>query len=212
MNAPPTLDLGIVLSTLGLTRGGLETLAIEFARGLAERGHQITIVASRWPRQPAPPDLLALPVRWLWVPCIPAQLAAWRRLARRRPAWPLKIHSLSFAYACRLHPGVRELLARADVSLSLLEIETVMFSLWRAQHGRAHVSYYPGVIDWNWLRRDRSRVRVAISDTIAERSRRTLDLAMHGVVVPEVPAMAGEPLRRAPRGPHADIRGPAGGQ
>jgi glycosyltransferase involved in cell wall biosynthesis len=181
-----TLDLGILMSSLGMVRGGLETVAAQFARALSERGHRVTVVAGRWPPH-ALPAATDLPLRWLRAPCVPAQLAAWRRLARRRPAWPLKIQSLSFAYACRLHPAVRELIARADVTLTFFEIETVLFSRWRQQHGQPHVSYFPGVIDWRWLQRDRSVVRVAISQAIARRCQGVPGLAIDGVVVPGVP-------------------------
>src|SRR4051794_20472099 len=96
------LDIGVYLSSLGLTRGGLETRAMRMAEILVERGYSVTLVAGRVQGQALSQDLAVLPVRWLRVPCIPTHFGGWRRISRRRPGWPLLIQSLSFAYACRL--------------------------------------------------------------------------------------------------------------
>jgi glycosyltransferase involved in cell wall biosynthesis len=180
-----SLSVGILLSTAGLTRGGLETIAVQFARGLAMRGHNVSVVAGYWPGRSLAADLVQLPVRWFRLPCIPFDLPAWGRLAGRlRPGLALKLQSLSFYRACRLHLGVARLISGFDVTLTFLEAETVRFSAWREQRGRPNVSYFPGVIDPNELRRDRSSVRVATSQTIADYSRDTLKLPIDGVVRP----------------------------
>ena len=179
------MQVAIFLSSLGILRGGLETIAARFAAGLAGRGHQVTCVASRCFGRSLPADLGGMPVSWLRVPGLPADLSLgpYGR-SRRARAWWLKAQSLSFVAVCRWHPDVRRLLQMADVSLSLLEIETVYLSRWRRERGGAHLSYFPGVIDGRWLDRDRSTVRVAISRTIAEASGVRVD----GVVAPGIDA------------------------
>jgi glycosyltransferase involved in cell wall biosynthesis len=98
----------------------------------------------------------------------------------------LKIQSLSFYYACRLFPQTRGEIPRYDVTLTFLEVETVLFSIWRRKTGRRNVSYFPGGMDWQWLRRDQSAVRVAISQTIAEKYRREFHLQIDGVAPPGI--------------------------
>ncbi len=187
MSAPVALGVTILISSLGLVRGGLETLAAHFAAGLAERGHRVSLVSGYWPGYPLPEDLAALPVHCLRVPCIPAQLAVWRYFAKDRPGRPLKFQALSFAYACRWLPRARQLVAAADVTLTFHEVETTLLSNWRAQRHQPHVSYFPGLIDQAWLRSDRSTVRVAISHTIADRHRQLPWFTADGVVTPGIP-------------------------
>jgi glycosyltransferase involved in cell wall biosynthesis len=182
------LTVAIFSSSLGLIRGGLETLAGHFASGLAERGHRVTVVAGAFPGYQPPPDFLRLPVRRLVVPCLPLSLRLLRPLAQRRPALLLKLQSLFFTYSFRMRPAVRRLLATADVSLTFLEVETVLISRLRARQGQANVSYFPGVIDLRWLRRDQSQVRVAISHTIADSVRSLAGLDIDGVVPPGIPS------------------------
>ena len=169
----------LLLSSLTLIRGGLESIAAGFARGLAQRGHHVTCVSGRYPGHPLPADLAALPVQWLRLPCL--------RAPRSLPAaTALKLQSLSFIAACRLSPAARRLLAHSDVTLSFLEVETVLLSRWRQRQQRPHVSYFPGGIDWRWLQRDRSTLRLAISHSVARAYEGQLHL--DGVVTPGVNA------------------------
>ncbi|HSM56922.1 MAG TPA: glycosyltransferase family 4 protein [Candidatus Sulfomarinibacteraceae bacterium] len=176
------MKVAIFLSSLGRARGGLETIAAGFARQLAAAGHEVTCVAGRG-GAPLPADLQALPVRWLRLPAVASRGEG------------LALQSLSFSAACFLSPAVRRLLARSDVTLSLLEIETVLLSRWRARGGpgagRPHLSYFPGGIDWRWLRRDRSTVRVATSHTVAQTYAGQHGLRIDGVVTPGVDAALG---------------------
>lgn len=182
-DAPPgRLDVAILLSSLGFLRGGLETTAARLAEGLAGRGHRVTLVGGARPGRRLPEDLAALPVRWVRIPCVPGNLSAWRALRHRRPGLPLKAQSLSFVQACRLDPRVRRLIAVTDVTLTALEIETVLFSGWRANRGRPHISLFPGAIERKWIRRDRSTVRLAMSRDLAERGA-ALGLQVHGVAL-----------------------------
>ena len=172
------LEVTFLLSSLGLVRGGLETTAARWAQGLAARGHRVTLVGGARRGRPLADDLAALPVRWVRVPCV---RRPWRLLSRRRPGLPLKVQSLSFVQACRLDPRVRRLMAASDVTVTMLEIETVLLSRSRARRGLPNVSVFPGVIEWKWLRRDRSDVRLALSREVAEPVQ-ALGLHVHGVV------------------------------
>ena len=185
------MRIAIFLSSWGQLRGGLETIATHFAGGLARRGHQLVCVAGASSRASLPDDLAALPVTWLRVPALPPRPAPLLvRLgpaaSRRSRALSLKAQSLSFLVGCYLRPSIRRLLAGADVTLSFLEIETVLLSHWRLRHGRPHLSYFPGVIDWRWLRRDRSTMRLAISHTLAGAYREVPGFQLDGVVTPGV--------------------------
>jgi glycosyltransferase involved in cell wall biosynthesis len=182
------VKIGLFLSSLGLMRGGLETVGGHLMRRLVERGHVGMVVAGYWPRRGLDPDLASLPVHWTRVPCLPANHPLWRHLGRRRPGLPLKLQSLSFCFACRCHPFARRLVATCDVTWSMLEIETVAFSAWRHRYRRPHISYYPGIIDPGRLRRDRSTLRLAISQMIADRARDSPGLDIHGVLPPGIPA------------------------
>jgi glycosyltransferase involved in cell wall biosynthesis len=88
--------------------------------------------------------------------------------------------------ALRLRPATWRYLQRADVTLSFLETETAMISRWRAARCLPHVSYFAGAVDWRWLRRDRSTVRVGISNTVAKYYEITHQLRCDGVVTPGV--------------------------
>jgi len=180
--APRPLEIAILLSSLGLVRGGLESAATRLAEGLVRRGHGVTVVAGWVPGERLAPDLSSLPVRWLRVPCVPVTFAGWPAVARGRPGLPLKAQSLTFGLACRTDPRVRAVVGEADITVTALEIETVLVSSWRAQRGRPHVSLFPGVIGPSWLARDRSTVRLAISEYVAELARRHLDLRVDEVV------------------------------
>jgi len=177
----------VLISSLGLMRGGIETIAAALAGGLAERGHEVTVIAGAWPGQTLSPELAALPVRWLHVPCVPVRLTGWRYVARRRPGWPLKTQSLTFVCACRLHRHARAAIELADITTTFFEIEATLFSLWRAQYGRPNLSYFSGGIDGAWLWRDRSVVRVAISQMIAARFAHIPGFRVDGVLPPGVP-------------------------
>ncbi len=177
------LRVAIFLSSLGHIRGGLETIAARCAQGLAQHGHAVTCVSGAWPGRSLPSELQELPVGWLRVPFLPPDLPLWPGSSPRSRARRLKFQSLSFSAACRCHPGVRRLLAAAEVTLSVLEIETVYLSRWRTALGRPHVSYFPGIIDRAWIRRDRSTLRLAISHTLAGM---TPDLRVDGVVPPGI--------------------------
>ena len=177
------MQLAIFLSSLGHIRGGLETIATHFAHGLTELGHAVTCVGGGWPGRSLPQDLRTLPLNWLQIPFLPPDLRIWSGSSSRSRARRLKAQSLSFSAACRFHPRARRLLATADVTLSLLEIETVYLSRWRAARHRPHVSYFPGIIDRTWIKRDRSVLRLAISRTLAET---TADLRVDGVVSPGI--------------------------
>ena len=183
----PLLTIGIFLSTLGLVPGGLETWALGLAEALAERGHAVTLIGGYRPGHPLPRELAVLPVRWLRIPCIPARSRAWRSVARRRPGWPIRLQSLSFAYACRMSAQARGLIATADVTLTLLEVETVKIAGWRQARQRPNVSLFPGIIDPRRLRHDRSTLRIAISRMIAAQAARVPGLTIDGVVPPGVP-------------------------
>lgn len=181
----PPLSIGIVISTLGLLRGGLETIATRAAAELAERGHRVTLVSGYWPGRHLPTELRRLPVTWTRVPCVPLNLSIWERLFSSRSSFRLlKIQSLSFYYASRFHPRVNQIMRNLDVTMTFLEVETVLFSRWRQSFARPNASYFPGMIDWNWLKKDRSVVRVAISDMITRRHARLADFQIDAVVPP----------------------------
>ncbi|MDQ4077653.1 MAG: glycosyltransferase family 4 protein [Chloroflexota bacterium] len=181
------LEVVMFLSSLGLIRGGLESWAAFLMGGLVERGHDVTIVAGWWPYRPLGPDLSAMRVRWLRVPTVPVSFPLWNRLiVQRKPGLPLKVQSLTFYYACRSYPAVQELVTTCDVSLTVLEIESVKFSAWRQQHNHPNISCYPGGIEWEWLRKDRSVRRLAISRTIASHAQQLPNFHVHGVVPPGI--------------------------
>lgn len=179
------MQFALFLSTLGLVRGGLETIASTFAQGLAARGHKVTCVAGAWPGRPLPDDLACCGVEWLRLPVLPLDLAGGFGTSTRNRARRLKAQSLSFVVACRCHPSVRHLLATAGATLSLLEIETVYLSRWRTAKRLSHISYFPGVIDRSWIERDKSSLRLAISRTLVDASP---GVRIDGVLAPGIHA------------------------
>ena len=181
------MNVGVVLSTLGLVRGGLETIAANLATGLAGRGHQVTVIAGGPQGSDLAPDFDNLPVRWERAPSLPAMSPGWQRLlSRAGQGRPLEVQSHSFFYACQALPSIRQLMGELDVSLTFLEIETVKIAAWRQRLGKPNVSYFSGGISWQWLQRDRSALRLAISQTIADGYRRRPGFRIDGVVSPGV--------------------------
>lgn len=185
--ARPPLRLALYLSTMGLVRGGLETIATELARGIAARGHDVTVVGGYWPGRPLAADLLAIPVTWLRLPCLAADWPVWQKVAGHRPGALLKWQSRSYNAACRLSRRARRLIDSADVTLAFLDFETVHVGCWRAGLNRAHISYFSGVMDWRRLQRDCATARVAISQTIAGHFHNMPAFAVDGVVTPGAP-------------------------
>lgn len=158
----------MINSGLGLLRGGLETIALKLAQGLAQRGHEVIAIGGAWPGRPLSPELQSMPLHWQRAPCLPLNLPLWGRLGGRVSAGlPLKLQSLSFWYACRSLPELCQTIIACDITLTFLEIETAKISGWRERHDRPNVSYFPGGIDEAWLRQDRSVARIAISKAIA---------------------------------------------
>lgn len=171
------MDVAILLSTLGRVRGGLETRATCFGAGLARRGHRVTLVAPDCGE--LAPDLAALPVHWLRVPCAGSPD--------------------SFHEACRRSSTVSRLMAGSDATLTLFAPDTACFSAWRRSEGRGHVSYYSGG-GRSWLERDVSTVRL-VNPMTAKKSRNVADFPMDGELPPAVPAeLLAAPYEVRPRG------------
>lgn len=160
MQPESPLDIGIVLSTWGLIRGGVETRAAQLARGLAQRGHRVTMVGGLWPGRPLPEDVQRLPVRQLRIPCVPLDLKPWRHVRRRRSGWPQQLQTATFRWNCRLSPAVRRLIAQAQVTVTLLARDSVYVSAWRKRYAKPNLSYFNGG-GRQLLERDSSVVMVA---------------------------------------------------
>jgi glycosyltransferase involved in cell wall biosynthesis len=177
------LDIGIILSSLGLFPGGLETMAGAFARGLAARGHAVTIVTGglRGDRVAASRDLDVLRV-----PCVPLTSRWVRPLGSIRGDWPLLVQSTTFIAACRANPQVRARIERCAVTITFLEPETVAISQWRAAHGLPNISYFPGTIRSARLRGDKSALRFAASATLAAAYADRPEVPIHGVLYPGI--------------------------
>lgn len=175
--------VAIFLSTLGLVRGGLEAIAANFARSLAQRNHKVSLVSGAFPGHVLPEEVANLGLRWLRVPVLPVTLFSSLGTSPAAQARRLKLQALSFVAACRVHPGARRLWATADVTLSFLEIETVYLSRWRAARSMPHVSYFPGIMDRGRIQKDQSHLRLAISHTLATE---TAGLRIDGVVPPGI--------------------------
>jgi glycosyltransferase involved in cell wall biosynthesis len=185
VTVPPLLEVGILVSTLGLLRGGAESMAVQLALGLVRRGHRVTLVGGRWPGRALPEDLAALPVAWLRVPCVPANLwSAFLDKGDRRHQ--LGVHPGSFRCGAALHPGLRRLVATAEVTFTLLPADTALFSAWRRRRGLPHVSYYLGG-GRRWLERDFSTVRLA-NPSAAAKSKHLAEYPVAGPLVPGIPA------------------------
>ncbi|HUG36426.1 MAG TPA: glycosyltransferase family 4 protein, partial [Candidatus Limnocylindrales bacterium] len=173
--------VGILVSSLGLLPGGLESTLAGLAAGLADRGASVTIVAGASADGPLSRALRPPSTHWIHVPCIAANRPFWHPIARRRPGLPLAIQSLTFMVGCAARPDVRALISGADVTLTALEVETVLVSRWRA--GRPNVSIFPGVIDPKWIRHDRSTLRLAVSRAVAARTAARGGVRIDGVLL-----------------------------
>lgn len=174
------MDVAILLSTLGRLRGGLETRAACLGAGLARRGHRVTLVAPLCGE--LLPDLAALPVSWLRVPC-PAPSAS----------------ADAFHEGCRRSSAVRRLMAGCDATFTLFAPDTAHLSAWRRSEGRGHVSYYSGG-GRSWLERDLSTVRL-VNPMTAQKSRHVADFPIDGELLPGVPdALLSAPCTVRPRG------------
>jgi glycosyltransferase involved in cell wall biosynthesis len=189
------MNIGFVLSTRGHVTGGLETIADELASGLAARGHRVTMLAGFRSRAVRRNDLPA-DIDVLWHRVIPWQSALLRSLGRLAATSPLNLQSTTLFLAALANGSSRRRLAGFDVTVSFLEGEAVLFSRYQARRGRASVYYCAGGFDHRWAARDRSTVRVAISQTIADDLKR-LGYRCDGVVTPGI---ASELLERPLRG------------
>ncbi len=183
MAAAPRLHFGFILSSLDTLPGGLETMARGLARAVAARGHQVTTIAGRavWKPSFSVPGIESLVVP---SPSLTGPLA--RPLKRLRPGWALALQSRTFLLACRATPLVFRRILECSVTVTFLELETVAISRWRAALGRPNVAYFPGVVRWRDLRRDRSVLRLAASETLAARYRHLPELPIHGVLYPGI--------------------------
>jgi glycosyltransferase involved in cell wall biosynthesis len=190
----PFLHFGIVLSTLDLAAGGLETLARGLTRGLVERGHRVTTIGGHWLSAAAPAAAGESGAENLRVACPPLSGALGRRLRRVRPGWALRLQSRTFILGCRLTPSVFRRILECSVTLTFLELETVAVAHWRAAAGRPNISYFPGVIRWKDLRRDESALRLAASETLAAAFRGRESLSIDGVLYPGVQTI--DPMAR----------------
>jgi glycosyltransferase involved in cell wall biosynthesis len=178
------LDVAIVVSSHGLLRGGAEAMAVGLGAGLARHGHRVTLVGGRWPGVSLPGDLAALPVDWLRVPCLPANLAG-ALLARTDRRRQLVVHAGSFRWGAALHPGLRRLVARADVTFTLLPKDTLLISAWRCRLGLPHLSYYLGGGQRS-LAGDLSTVRV-VNPAAAAKSPYLADFPVDGPLLAGIP-------------------------
>jgi glycosyltransferase involved in cell wall biosynthesis len=174
------MDVAILLSTLGRLRGGLETRASCLGTALARRGHRVTLVAPL--HGDLLPDLAALPVNWLRVPC-------------PEPGGSAD----AFHEGCRQNAEARRLIAGCDATLTFFAPDTAHFSAWRRSEGRGHVSYYSGG-GRAWLERDLSTVRL-VNPMTAKKSRSAADFPFDGELLPGVPdALLATPFEVRPRG------------
>jgi glycosyltransferase involved in cell wall biosynthesis len=195
----PALHFGLILSSLDRLPGGLETLARGLARSLARRGHRVTTVAGGGLRE----KLHSEPgIEALGVPCPSFKGPLWRPFERIRPGWTLALQSGTFVLACRTTPSVYRRILECPVTVTFLEKETVAVSQWRARLARPNISYFPGVVHWRDVHKDRSVLRLAASRALAANYRNAPELPIHGVLYPGI-----EPEALAARGPavRADV-------
>ena len=186
-SGPRHLHVGIIISSLDMTPGGLETMARGLAHGLAEREHRVTTIAGRWLQANVPDEPRLESLR---VPCPPLKGPAGRSLQRVRPGWALAFQSRAFILACRVTPRVFRRILECSVTVTFLEIETVAVSRWRAALGRPNISYFPGVVRWNELHKDLSVVRLAASETLAASYSAHPEIPIHGVLYPGIEPLA----------------------
>jgi glycosyltransferase involved in cell wall biosynthesis len=165
--------------------GGLETIADRLASGLAERGHEVTLLAGVVPFRHSRRDFPS----GVGVTCVPMLPNTWlvtRLLARAFDAQPLNVQSLTFVGSCLAHRTARRELIGAHIVVSLLEGEAVLLSRYLASRGVGTIYYFSGGIDPGWAYRDRSTLRLAISETVADGCRREHAYRTDGVLVPGV--------------------------
>jgi len=180
-----SLDIGIILSTLAVIRGGLETSAVILTRGFAELGHRVTLVAGTLPGAKLPADLAELPAEWLLVPHLSMRAPLWHNLGLS-PGTAFRLHANSFNAACSLSPRVRRLMARASATMTFLPRETAHFAAWRRRKQLAHISYFPGG-GRRWLARDQSTIRL-VNPAVSIREKDVLaEFPAHGILSSGVP-------------------------
>ncbi len=185
MKVTSGLDIGIVLSTLASSRGGLETTAATLTRGLATRGHKITLIAGMSPGRRLPEDLADLPARWLLAPHV-ALGSSVARAARLSHAKAFRLSTASFQAACALNLPIRDAMARLSVTMTFLPRENAWFSRWRGRRRLAHVSYYPGG-GLRWLARDQSTIRLVNSSVAVREEEELKRYPAHGILQSGVP-------------------------
>jgi len=189
--------IGFILSTLGLTRGGLETTATCLARLLAERGWRVTMVGGYWPGRKLAADLTELPVRWVRVACPPADLQLWSHV--QRAGWAHTARAVIFSQQCRFRARVQQIIGSLDVTITFLPRETACVSLLRARRGRANVSYFPGG-DVRWIERDHSVVKLVNPSVAARKAEELQEFHIDAVLpsgVPEIWLETGDSMRQS---------------
>lgn len=178
----PPLTVTLILSTALKMRGGLETCAEQFARGLSSRGHRVVLLAAD---TSGSSSLHKGDYTRLTVPCPNiAQHPLWTRL--RLPWFPTVARALLLYASVRASRAAQRALLTSDVTLTFLEPETALFSNYLREHGVPNVSYFSGTMTRFWFRRDQSAVRVAISRFLADAARRAHGIQCDGVVTPAV--------------------------
>jgi glycosyltransferase involved in cell wall biosynthesis len=179
------LRVCFALSSRGNVFGGLETIADRLASGLAERGHEVSLLAGVVPCRHSRRDFPS----GVGVTCVPMLPNTWlvtRLLARAFGAQPLNVQSLTFVGSCLAHRTARRELIGAHIVVSLLEGEAVLLSRYLASRGVGTIYYFSGGIDPGWAYRDRSTLRLATSETVADHCRREHAYRTDGVLVPGV--------------------------
>ncbi len=107
----------------------------------------------------------------------------------------MNLQSLGFFLCARLSPAARARLLECDVGITFLEGDAVLFSQWLAKRDIHSIYYFSGGIDPKWAWRDRSTLRVAISQTVADRVREEYGYPTQGVLAPGISVSAlGTPL------------------
>src|SRR4051812_46709280 len=101
----PPMRIAVLMAAAGSHLGGLETAAREFATGLAERGHEGTLITGSGPRTPLLPTVRAenRNYRVITVPMLGQSLKVTQLLARLRGIHPSIVESRSFLACLRLN-------------------------------------------------------------------------------------------------------------
>ncbi|HKD09550.1 MAG TPA: glycosyltransferase family 4 protein [Bryobacteraceae bacterium] len=185
MKTASRLDIGIALSTLASSRGGLETTAVMLTRGLAARGHKITLIAGLSPGRRLPEDLADLPARWLLAPHV-ALGSTVVRAARLSHPTAFRLSTASFQAVCALNLPIRGAMSRLSVTMTFLPRENAWLSQWRERRRLAHVSYYSGGGS-RWLARDRSTIRLVNPAVAAREDGNLIRYRAHGILPSGVP-------------------------